>query len=302
MKKILISSALFLLSATCLYSQTDTTAKADTVWRSGGISGLNLNQISFSNWASGGDNALSGSALLSLYAKYKKDRWAWDNTADFAIGGNKQDQEDIKKTDDKIDLNSKIGYDMIKKFYISYILGFKSQFTEGFLYTDTSRERISNFLAPGYLLNSLGIDWKPNDKLSLYISPLTIKTTFCEDDVLSAEGQYGVEPGQRIRTETGAYFVTQYTHNVMKNVALNTKLELFSNYSENPQNIDVNWDVLLSFKVNNYINAIIQTSLIYDDDIIISDSDGIPLEGPRTQFKESFGIGFAYKFDKARVE
>ncbi|HKR06209.1 MAG TPA: DUF3078 domain-containing protein [Bacteroidia bacterium] len=297
MKKFLI--AFILLSAPVINLH----AQNDTIWRTGGISALNFNQVSFHNWAAGGDNSISGNAVLSLYAKYKKGKWAWDNTFDFGIGGTKLAKQDTRKSDDKIDINSKVGYDLGKNFYLTYLLGFKSQFTEGFIYNaDGTRVRISNFLAPAYILNALGIDWKPNKDLSVFISPATAKTTIVNDEVLSAAGQYGVDPGEKATTEIGAYFIMQYQHSIMENVGFNTKLELFSSYGNNPQNVDVNWEVLISLKVNKYLTALIQTQLLYDHDIMVPKTDANALPGPGTQFKESFGLGFAYKFDGVKVK
>ena len=81
---------------------------------------------------------------------------------------------------------------------------------------------------------------------------------------------------------------------IMENVSLQTKADFFSNYANNPQNVDVNWEMLIAMKVNKYITANLSTHLIYDDDVNIASEDGSI--GPRTQFKEVFGVGFAYKF------
>jgi len=80
----------------------------------------------------------------------------------------------------------------------------------------------------------------------------------------------------------------------MENITVSSRLSLFSNYANNPQNIDVNWETLIELKVNRFISATIATHLIYDDDIAIQDRDGNT--GPRTQFKEVIGVGFSYKF------
>jgi hypothetical protein len=300
MKKKILTSAVLCIFSVNANAQADTTkAVADTIWKTTLIGGLNLNQVSFTNWAAGGDNSVSGNALLSYNANYKKGKWAWDSFLDFAIGGNKTGNDDIKKTDDKIDISSKVGYNYSKDYYLSYILGFKTQFTEGF--EDDTRERISNFLAPGYVLNAIGIDLKPNDNTSIFLSPATMKTTIVLDDALSAAGEFGVDPGEEIRNEIGAYFIFRYKHTLMENVDFSTKVELFSSYTNNPQNIDVNWDVLFSFKVNKYINGMLQTQLIYDDDITVPKSSEDSRPGKGTQFKEVFGIGFAYKLDHATV-
>lgn len=281
-----------------------TYSQNDTIWRKGGLSALNFNQVSLTNWAAGGDNSIGGNALLNLYANMKKDKWAWDNSLDMAIGGAKIGKQEFRKTDDKIDLNTKVGYDVGKNIYVTYLFGFRTQFTEGFKYADdNSRTRISNFLTPGYMLNSLGIDWKPIDDLSVFISPVTAKTTLVNDQLLIDQAElagvslYGVEPGKKVRNEVGAFFVGKYKKTLMENVVFNTKLELFSSYNNNPQNIDINWENIISFKINKYINALIMTQLLYDNDVFVPKNDVNAPAGPGTQFKETFGIGFSYKFD-----
>ncbi len=181
----------------------------------------------------------------------------------------------------------------------------------GFNYPDDST-KISDLLAPAYLLGAVGLDYKPSDKFTAFVAPVTAKTTFVNDQVLADAGAFGVEKavydtagnlltaGKNIRTEFGGYIRLFYKVDVMKNVSLQTKLDLFSNYLENPQNIDVSWEVLISMKVNKYISATITTHLLYDDDTDISidnNNDGIiDRIGPRTQFKEVLGVGFSYKF------
>ena len=285
------------LKITAALDSLTTPVKKDTLWRTSVLTALNLNQLSLTNWAAGGDNSLAGNTLLSFYAKYKKGKWVWDNLGDFGFGGNKVDAQKIRKTDDKIDINSKVGHDCGKNIFLSYILGFKTQFTEGFFYNDSSRERISNFLAPAYVLNSLGLDWKPNNNLSIFLSVVTVKTTIVQDDLLSASGQYGVEPGKKSKHEIGAYFIAQHQHTLMENIVFSNKVEFFTNYRHNPENIDVNWEVMISLKVNKWISAFVQTHLIYDDDVFIPKTDASHPPGPGIQFKEAFGIGLAYTFD-----
>ena len=109
-----------------------------------------------------------------------------------------------------------------------------------------------------------------------------------------------VQQGEQIRTEFGGYLRMFYKRDIMKNVSFQTKLDLFSNYLNNPENIDVNWETLFSFKVNKFISASLATQLIYDHDIMISVDDNddgiIDAIGPRTQFKQILNIGFSYKF------
>lgn len=297
----------------------------DTLWRRGGIAALNVNQTSLTNWAAGGENALAASALLSVYSNYKRERAAWDNSLDLAYGLIKQGAQDIHKNEDKIDFTTKYGYDASKKgkLYYAALLNFKSQFAEGFNYPNDSIA-ISKFAAPAYITMALGLDYKPNKDFSLFFSPLTGKITLVNDKNLADAGAYGVDKaefqfplndsikikdGKQSRFEFGAYLVAKYQKDIGKNVNLLTKLDLFSNYAENPQNIDVNWEVLISLKINKLLTATLSTQLLYDDNIAIQEfttvnqvrvpkthPDGTLVVGPRTQFKEVFGISLAYKF------
>lgn len=296
MKKIFIALAFIL---TALGAQ----AQNDTIWRKGGLTVLNFNQVAFSNWAAGGDNSVGGNAILSLFANKKINKWVWDNNLDLAFGASKIGTDEWKKNDDKIELNTKVGYEIAKNFYLSYLFNFKTQFTEGFNYpNDSTKVRTSNFMTPGYFLNSLGIDWKPNNDLSCFLSPITVKTTVVTDQTLIDRAEaanislFGVDIGENVRNEVGAYFAGRYTRKLMENIQFNTRLELFSNYLNNPQNIDVNWEVVIAMKVNKYISAMLSTQLLYDNDVFIPKNDGTLNGGAGTQFKESFGIGFSYKF------
>jgi len=179
------------------------------------------------------------------------------------------------------------------------LISFKSQFDQGFK-TVADTVRISNFLAPAYLNISIGMDYKPNDKFTLFISPVSGKITFVMDSLLSSQGAYGVNIGENVRYEFGGFVKAQYKVDLMKNISYTTKLELFSNYLKNPQNIDVNWENLINMKINSFFSANLHLTMLYDDDIKIkydSDNDGIDdREGAKLQLKQLFGIGITYKF------
>ncbi|MCD4746137.1 MAG: DUF3078 domain-containing protein [Bacteroidales bacterium] len=302
MKKIIV------LVFTILFINCANAQKTDTSWTKGGEGALNFSQASLSNWAAGGENSISANAYLNLFINYKKDKSFWDNNFELAYGLLKTGDEEQRKSEDKIDLSSKYGYQAVKSWYYSVLLNFKSQFTKTYEYPeDAEKFLVSDFFAPAYLLYGIGMDYNPNDDFSIYISPLTIKHTFVNDQDLADEGAFGVEPaqyneqgekiknGENLRNELGAFIKMMLRKNLIENVDFQTKLELFSNYSDNPQNIDVNWEVLIAMKINKFMSANINTQLIYDDDIDIIDKNEKKL-GPRTQFKEVFGIGLSYKF------
>ena len=274
-------------------------------WTTGGVASLNLTQVGLTNWSAGGENSMSVTGLVSLYANLKKGNSTWDNSLDLAYGVLQQGEDAVRKTDDRIDFTSKYGQKASKNWYYAGLVNFKSQMTPGYA-NDSTWDRLSDFLAPAYVLGAIGMDYKPNEVFNLFISPITTKMTIVNDQTLADAGAYGVDPaeydpitgailssGKTTRVEYGGYLRALFKKDIMKNVNLQSKLELFSNY-EAAEYIDVNWEMLIAMKVNKYISATISTQLIYDHDIDILDSDG--KIGPRTQFKEVIGLGVSYKF------
>ena len=269
-------------------------------WKTSGIIGLNFSQLSLQNWSAGGMNSLSLNGLANFQANYSKGKSLWENTLDLGYGilsEGKSDEKITKKTDDKIDFASKFGRKATDKLYYAALLNFKTQFADGFEYPNDSAV-ISAFMAPAYLVAAIGIDYKPNKDFSAFIAPLTSKTTFVKNEALSNAGAFGVDSSKTVRNEFGGYIKMVYKKDIMKNVNLMTKIDLFSNYIENPEKIDVNWEVLVNLKVNKYITASISTNLLYDDDIKFDkDDDGeIDTDGSLVQFKEVLAIGLSIKF------
>jgi hypothetical protein len=318
MKKALFTVALIAIIGSLSAQTTEAeknlkTQSKDTLdgWKTGGVISLNLTQVSLTNWSAGGENSLSVNGILSLFANLKKGNSTWDNSLDLSYGMLQQGDGDPRKTDDKIDFTSKYGQKAFKNWYYAGLVNFKSQMAPGYNFPDDSTE-ISNFMAPAYVLGAIGMDYKPSEVFTFFISPLTMKMTIVNDQNLADEGAYGVEEAQyddfgvqtkkglTTRSEYGGYLRALFKKDIMKNVNLQSKLELFSNYTEEPTNIDVNWEVLISMKVNKFISATISTQLLYDDDIDIAvdkNNDGIiDAVGPRTQFKEVLGVGLSYKF------
>lgn len=299
-------------------SKDSVKAKADTVrnWKKGTSLALNFSQSSFTNWAAGGENALSVTVLTNFFANYKKGDWSWDNNLDLAYGLLKSGKSPFRKNEDKIDLTTKAGRKAIGWWHYSLMVNFKSQFDLGYNYPNDSVV-VSHFMAPGYVVAALGMDYKkPDGTLSIMISPLTSKTTIVNNQRLADAGAYGldgagydtvsgvyvmVSHAGLVRSEFGGYFKLSFKDEILKNVNYTTNLELFTNYLQNPQNIDVLWENIITFKVNKFITSSITTNLIYDHDIPVPverNVNGVmvPGTGPRLQFKEVLAIGLAYKF------
>jgi hypothetical protein len=299
-----------MLTAVLVNAQTDIekTAKAKEVaavdskpdsikpWFINGGGTLTFSQAAFSNWSAGGENSIGFDAAVNLKANYRHGRHAWANTIDLGYGFQILgigDDADFRKTNDKIELTTAYGYQLQPKgkWLLTGLVNFKTQFAPGYKYPDDSTV-ISKFMAPGYLVAGAGITYAPIKWVYFYLSPASVRMTFVYDDTLSAQGQFGVDPGKNMRTEFGAYFRADMNKDIAKNINLASTLELYTNYLKNFGNIDVNWNLLLTMKVNKWLAASITTQLIYDDDINISNTGGTG--GPKTQFKELLGIGLTY--------
>ena len=269
----------------------DTTLKT---WKKGGFYGINLSQGSLDNWAAGGDDfSLSINSILSLFAFYKKDRHSWDNTLDFNVGYVRTTSLGSRKNDDRIDILSKYGYALTSKLNLAGLINFRSQLFKGYTYKDDVRTFASAFLSPAYILVSPGFDWKPNANFSWFISPATVRFIIVKDDTLSAKGLYGVDPGKHSETEIGAFTSLNYLKEFNKIVSYKGRLDLFSNYQENPQNIDVYFTNILNVKLSKVLSATWSVDMIYDDDVRLFGPTG---KGARMQLKSLVGIGLLVKF------
>ncbi len=276
-----------------------------TYWNHGVEFGAGINQIALSNWASGGNSSFAGNSFLNLDASYSKGKQSWINSLRFAYGISKAEREITKKTDDKIELSSKYGYKFHDHWFLSSLGEFKSQFANGYDYKVNDSVKISKFLAPAYVSLGLGIDYMPSQNFSLYMSPASIRIIIVNDQRLADLGSFGVKKaqydefglllkhGEKTLFGFGGAIKMVYKATLMDNISMESRVALFSDYLNDPQNVDVNIDAQLIFKVNKYISANISATLVYDDDVIITDSDG--RSGPRTQLKEVLGLGLNYK-------
>jgi hypothetical protein len=294
MKKITTLLALMAISSGYLFSQATDSVPAGP-WKFSGMAGLNFSQVALVNWSQGGENSQAVNALMLLNLNYTKDKSSWGNTLDMGYGIQKTGETPSSKMNDYIDFISKYGYKTSNNWFVSGLFNFKTQFDKGYKISGENRNLISEFMSPGYLSFNLGMEYKPNEKFYLLLSPIGGKGTIVTNDSLSAAGAYGVEPGKKFRAEMGAAVRVMLIQDIMKNVTLTTSADLFSNLLNSPQNIDISWKALINMKINEFLSANISTHLLYDDDIDYLDGAGVN-RGPRVQFKEVLGIGFSVKF------
>jgi hypothetical protein len=265
------------------------------VWKKGGLYGINISQGSLSNWAAGGDDfSLSVNSVLSLFAFYKKDKHSWDNTFDFNLGYVKTTSLGSRKNDDRVDLLSKYGYALAPKLNLSGLFNFRSQLFKGYTYDGNGGRTFSSaFLSPAYILLSPGLDFKPTANLSIFVSPATVRWTIVKDDSLAARGLYGVSPGNHSKTEFGAFASLNYLKEFSKVVTYKGRLDLFSNYQKNPQNIDLYFTNVLNVKLSKILALTYSLDMIYDDDVRLFGKDN---KGAALQLKSLIGIGLLAKF------
>ncbi|MFY7900446.1 MAG: DUF3078 domain-containing protein [Chitinophagaceae bacterium] len=261
-------------------------------WKKGGLINFSLAQGSLSNWAAGGDNfSLAISSYFNRYWLHKKDRNSWDNSLDVNLGFVQTTSLGGRKNDDRVDFLSKYGYQMdsVGKWYLSALFNFRSQFFDGYTYSQNVGTFSSTILAPAYVVVSIGFDYKPTDRFSLFISPITSRTIIVANRALSKIASYGVDSGRMVKNELGAFGTINYTNPISSNVTYKGRVDLFSNYQNRAHNIDIFMTNQFSFKINKYFSATYSLDLIYDDDVRIFGKNG---SSAALQSKSLIGIGF----------
>ncbi|MFO7825014.1 MAG: DUF3078 domain-containing protein [Cyclobacterium sp.] len=282
-----------------------TTEAPPIYWKKGGNFNFSLQQVSLSNWAAGGASSFALNTGVQLFANYEKENIIWDTKLSINYGINRQTGRayPTRKSNDNFNFSSKYGRQLSEKVYLSTQIDARTQLLEGYRYfrpsgaERDSRNRISDFLSPGYIQSSTGLNYQTsleNDgKFSTIISPFTGRFTIVLDDSLSRVGAFGVIPGEKVRPEAGVSMGTTADIQVMENIRWKTDLNLFSNY-EKLGNMVVNFNSVISLKVNRYITTRIETILIYDESVFIEQDDGSSSRAIQLQNLINFGIGLDF--------
>lgn len=286
-------------------------------WKQKQNASVDISQVSFTNWNAGGTNSISALLGYKFTADYKDKFFSWKNNLRVGYGLNKQQDRAVRKTDDIFEITSNLGYQPTKvsKWFYSARFSFKTQLTDGFKASDVENENpISTFLAPGYLFFGGGMEYGRNiDRLSLYLSPLTLKATFVLDQELANQGAFGVTPavldaeenviteGENTRQELGILVTNSYDLKLAKNITAKHILSLYSDYINNFGNVDVDWRLNFDFKVNSFVRATLESHLRYDDDVKTlqpseTEEGEFDEAGARVQWKQFLGVGFAVNF------
>lgn len=293
MKRI-YAIVVFTILTTIAYAQADDKGYQEGAWVLKGVTGLNMSQTAMSNWSAGGENSIAGNAYLNASLTHKKGNWLWVSNVVLDYGLSKTKSQGVRKSSDKIGISTQLGYSTDNVWFYTLMGDLNTQFAKGYNYPDKEHQ-ISNFFAPAYSNIALGMEWRPKSNYSLLLSPVSTKMTFVCDDYLSDLGAFGVDPGDHFKIEAGAFVKARAELPLMENVNLITTADFFTPYSKDFGNIDINWDMLISMKINKVLSATISTALKYDNDVKTLDNDGIKKD-PKVQFKEILGIGLAYNF------
>ncbi|MBB6499917.1 DUF3078 domain-containing protein [Pedobacter cryoconitis] len=295
MKKLTL---ILLMAGISLMGYAQTTPKTDTtkIWTIHGENTFLINQSSFSNWASGGVNSVAGNILLNYDFNYKKAVWSWDNKVILGYGLSKQQGIGTRKNDDRIILNSLLGRQASKYWMYTFYMNFQSQFAKGYKYDGTNQTLISSAFAPAYLTFGPGFAYKRSDNFRINISPAAARIIIVQNDSLSHQGAFGVDPDKKSKFQFGASLDAYYKVNLIENISLENTLKLYSDYLDKPGNIYTDYTANLFMKVNKFVTVNAGVQLIYDDRTKILKNDGSGATHAALQVKQIFGAGVTYKF------
>ncbi len=270
-------------------------------WKHGLNSSFTLNQNYLSNWARGGESSLSGLLDIdgrSIYTD-KANKVQWTNTARFRFGTNRTKESGFRTSTDIIELNSKLNKEIRKKLDFSAVFYAKTQAAKGFNYPNDSVV-VSKFFNPGTFTIGVGMEYKPFEKTLINFSMLSYKNTFVLDTANINQTIHGVEKDKRARQEMGGQLVIRNTLDIAKGLSMSNALRLFSNYIDNPQNVDVDWEIGIEKRINWYSTLRLNLHLIYDDDVrfpVFDDKgepvllpDGSPKKSPKLQLNQLLGL------------
>jgi hypothetical protein len=272
-------------------------------WELGGNGTFGFTQTYLNNWKAGGNSAFSILTVLKGYANYSLDKVKWENSGEFRNGWIRQggSVKQTQKNDDKLELISRLGISAFKKWYYSTEVDFLTQFFNGYNYPDKTKP-ISAYLSPAKTIFKLGLDYKPNNNFSLFISPITAKYVYVRDTANVDQTKYGVPANAQSFWEPGLNTDLKYKINFNQQISYEIKYKMFINYQSPLKKLDVNWENTVVAQLTNRINMTINLYLLYDDNVTFNtgrtDASGNAIYKPKWQTKELTTIGFSYKINK----
>ncbi len=279
MKKLFLFLAIVILSFlyNISFAQNDTTLKMG--WNPKGVVSLNLSQMSFTNWTQGGDNTVAFASLGNFGVYYLHKNWNMSNKLKIAYGRSKS-SNNYFTTDNELRFET----------VVTRLLGWKvnpyvsnevrTAIANGFDYKTEPATQIVAFFDPGYLTQSIGFIYSQKN--------VTTRLGVGFQEVFTNEfNQYSSDPDnpdeiKKFKFDSGIESVTEAKYEFMKNMMYSGRLRLFSRF--NTLDVwDVNWDNLISAKVNDYISVNFGVTILYEKS-----------QSYKTQVKEALQVGFSY--------
>jgi hypothetical protein len=241
------------------------------------------NQATFNNWLAGGQSNISGMLGVNYDFNYKKDTWNWDNKIIAGYGLTKIKYQSTQKVDDRLQFSSLLGKktSLNSKWYYSAFFNFKTQFDSGFEHD----LKTSHFFSPAYFQFGPGMLWKKNDELKLNFAPATSKVIVVDSKFTQNSPSFGVLQEKSSRYEFGAAVNTYYKCKVMENVMMENILNLYSNYFDLPQNVEVDYTLNMVMKVNKYLSTNFAFQTLYENNAFSG-----------FQTRQIIGVGMNYGF------
>lgn len=271
-------------------------------WKRGAVVNIGFSQSYFQNWVKGGENSIAAHSDILIFSNYKKNKTEWENYLRWKYGLLQSEKiDELIRNEDILELNSKFGLKASKHWYYSTQLNIKTQLFDGYKYKNNDKERVSDFFSPGHLSLALGMDYKPSKHLSLLLSPITGRLIYMNDLEKLDETVYGIDKGKHVWAQLGPYIRVKWNDKLFKSVNIDTSLELFSNYFNNVQNIDMDWSTSIDMQINYFMSTRLSFQLIYDDDTdvpLYQEVDGVKKQvgsGQRLQFKENLSLGLVFR-------
>jgi hypothetical protein len=263
-------------------------------WHKSILFGLNFTQSAFSNnYSAGGANAIALGSNFDFKTEYSKTPIDYTSEINLIYGISKNKGQGSRKTNDRIFLDNKISSKISKHWSFFGSLSFESQFTKGYNYTNADGsdanppQVISSFMAPGYLTESIGFEYKPVKYFDLRLGTGTARQTFLLDTTIyhNLPANYGVAIGHTFRNELAAQVVATIDKDLMKNLHINARYALFIPYVQPLAYISHRIDATLTAKVNYLIAVTLNGTVLYDKNT----SSGV-------QETEGLALGIVYKF------
>jgi DUF3078 family protein len=275
-----------------------------TYWKYRTEASFILNQSALTNWVKGGENSIATAMDITSYADFndKNRKLSSSNFARMKLGFLRTGGNGIRKNLDLLETSSKLNHKAFGKFDFSGIMLFKTQVATGFTYATVNEIEestlVSKMFNPTILTIGFGLDYKPNKNTSINFAPLSYKGTFVPDTANIDQTKYGILADKKSKNEPGVSLMISNKFSPIKNLTLTNRVQLFTNYINNPQNIDVDWELIAVASLNWFTDVRFNAHLIFDDDTKTPklNSDNSVSNTARIQFKEMLGFSFIFKF------